>query len=218
LSPENGYPLFYTKDGRKVHEGDYEAMELVPSGSIYPDLSGGFDTRLTYKKNLSLSIGFSYQLGAVKRLPSIYNKASKAFDPAANLPKALANRWKQAGDEAKTNIPALYDRNIANNFPDDLKGLYESNGAVDVEMVNMYDMSDIRVAKTDFLRLRNITLSYRLPKSFLKKFFIKEMTLRLQGSNLKTWAAKEWDGLDPETAYANMPAMPSYSLGASISF
>ena len=218
LSAENGYPLFYTKDGKKVHEGDYEAMELVPSGSIYPDLSGGFDTRLTYKKNLSLSIGFSYQLGAVKRLPSIYNKASKAFDPAANLPKALADRWKQAGDETKTNIPALYDRNIANNFPDELKGLYESDGYVDVEMVNMYDMSDIRVAKTDFLRLRNITLSYRLPKTFLKKFFIKEMTLRAQGSNLKTWAAKEWDGLDPETAYANMPAMPSYSFGASISF
>lgn len=218
LSAENGYPLFYTTDGRKVHEGDYEAMELVPSGSIYPDLSGGFDTRLTYKKNLSLSIGFSYQLGGVKRLPSIYNKASRAFDPAANLPAELANRWKKPGDEKFTNMPALYDRTIANNFPDELKGLYESDGYVDVSMVSMYDMSDIRIGKTDFLKLRNITVSYRLPREWLKKCLIKEMTVRLQGSNLKTWAAKEWNGLDPEAAYANMPTMPSYSLGVNLSF
>ena len=218
LSEENGYPLFYTTDGRKVHEGDYEVMELVPSGSIYPDLSGGFDTRLTYKKNLSLAIGFSYQLGGVKRLPSIYNKASRAFDPSANLPVDLANRWKKPGDEKYTNIPALYDRTIANNFPDELKGLYESDSYVDVSMVNMYDMSDIRIGKTDFLKLRNVTVSYRLPRELLKNLFIKEMTIRLQGSNLKTWAAKEWNGLDPEAAYANMPTMPSYSLGVNVSF
>ena len=218
LSEENGYPLFYTTDGRKVHEGDYEVMELVPSGSIYPDLSGGFDTRLTYKKNLSLAVGFSYQFGGVKRLPSIYNKASRAFDPSANLPADLVNRWKKPGDEKLTNIPALYDRTIANNFPHELKGLYENDGYVDVSMVEMYDLSDVRIGKTDFLKLRNVTLSYRVPRDLLRKCFVKELTLRLQGSNLKTWARKEWNGLDPEAAYANMPTMPSYSLGVNVSF
>ena len=29
-------------------------MKLVKSGSINPDLSGGFDTQLTFKKRLSL--------------------------------------------------------------------------------------------------------------------------------------------------------------------
>ena len=151
-------------------------------------------------------------------MPSIYNKASRAFDPSANLPVDLANRWKKPGDEKYTNIPALYDRTIANNFPDELKGLYESDSYVDVSMVNMYDMSDIRIGKTDFLKLRNVTVSYRLPRELLKNLFIKEMTIRLQGSNLKTWAAKEWNGLDPEAAYANMPTMPSYSLGVNVSF
>ena len=193
-------------------------MELVPSGSIYPDLSGGFDTRLTYKKNLSLAVGFSYQFGGVKRLPSIYNKASRAFDPSANLPADLVNRWKKPGDEKLTNIPALYDRTIANNFPHELKGLYENDGYVDVSMVEMYDLSDVRIGKTDFLKLRNVTLSYRVPRDLLRKCFVKELTLRLQGSNLKTWARKEWNGLDPEAAYANMPTMPSYSLGVNVSF
>ena len=83
-------------------------------------------------------------------------------------------------------------------------------------MPEMYDMSDLRIAKNDFLRLRNVTLSYRLPGSVLNKLNVKEMTIRLQGSNLKTWAPKAWDGLDPTTAYANMPLMPSYSVGVSI--
>jgi len=218
LSAENGYPLFYTTDGRKVHEGDYEAMELVPSGSIYPDLTGGFDTRITYKKNLSLSVGFSYQVGGVKRLPSLYDDLNYAFDPTRNVPSFFNNRWRQPGDEAVTNIPALYDRTIANHFPDELVGHYDDNVANSVTMVRMYDKSDIRVAKSDFLRLRNITLSYRLPHEWLRPLHIREMTLRLQGSNLFTLKSSKWEGLDPETAYANMPLMPSYNLGINIMF
>lgn len=45
LSSENGYPLFY---GKMVNCGiqlTRSSWELVKSGSIYPDLSGGFDTR-----------------------------------------------------------------------------------------------------------------------------------------------------------------------------
>lgn len=36
LSSENGYPLFYGKDGKLWHEADPKRMELVKSGSILP--------------------------------------------------------------------------------------------------------------------------------------------------------------------------------------
>ena len=72
LSSENGYPLFYGKDGKLWHTADPKRMELVKSGSIYPDLSGGFDTQLTFDRRLSLSLGFTYNLGGVKRLPRVY--------------------------------------------------------------------------------------------------------------------------------------------------
>ena len=219
LSHENGYPLFYAKDGRKVHEGDYAAMELVPSGSIYPDFTGGFDTRVTFKKNLSVAIGFSYQIGGVKRLPAIYNGATNAFDPLTNLPKVWNNRWRQPGDEAHTNVPALYDATIANSFPDELVAYYSTESHVrEVSMSNMYDQSDARVASTDFLRLRNITVSYRLPQVWLRQIGVRECTVRLQGSNLHTWCSSKWNGQDPETAYANMPLQPSYSFGLNLSF
>lgn len=218
LSAENGYPLFYTKDGRKVHEGDFEVMDLVASGSIYPHVFGGFDTRFTYKKNLTLSIGFSYQMGGKRRLPEIYNNVSKAFDPTQNVPSAFSNRWKQQGDERYTTIPALYDTRIADDFPEELKGLYDTGRDVDVRMVRMYDYCDIRVASSDFLRLRNIMLSYRLPKKILVPLHIKSLTLRATASNLKVWKSKKWGGMDPESVYANMPLMPSFNFGVNVLF
>lgn len=218
LSAENGYPLFYTTDGRKVHQGDYPVMELVPCGSIYPDFTGGFDTRITYKKNLSLAIGFSYQVGGVKRLPSLYNEVNYAFDPMRNVPTDFINRWRQPGDEATALFPALYDTRIAENFPTELLGLYDEGTYCDVKMVTMYDKSDYRIASSDFLRLRNVTLSYRLPQSWLQTLKIRELTLRLQGSNLFVLKSGKWNGQDPETAYANMPIMPSYNLGINIMF
>ncbi len=218
LSGENGYPLFYAKDGRLVHEGDYQAMELVPCGSIYPDLTGGIDTRLTWRKNLSLSMGFSYQLGGVRRLPSIYSGVSYAFDPVRNVSDIFTTRWRQPGDELHTDIPALYDTRIADSFPDELKALYDEGSYADVKMVSCYDNSDLRVAKSNFIRLRNVTLTYRIPREKLSKAHIKECSLRLQASNLAIWKSKKWGGLDPETAYANMPIMPSYNLGVNIGF
>lgn len=220
LNHDTGYPMFLTTDGRKVYQGDYQAMVLVPSGSNYPDLSGGFDTRVTFRKNLTLSVGFSYQFGGVDRLPAIYSEANAAFNPESNVPRDFANRWKQPGDEAHTDIPALYDATVADGFPTEMLGLYDMYGrACDVDMASMYDQSDLRVAKNNFLRLRSIMLSYRLPSKLLQRAKISALTLRLQASNLKTWAPKEWKGLDPEYAIsANMPLMPSYSLSASISF
>ncbi|ERI81682.1 TonB-dependent receptor [Bacteroides pyogenes F0041] len=218
LSAENGYPLFLAADGRKVHEGDYQAMAYVPSGSIYPDISGGFDTRFTYKKNLTLSLGFSYQLGGVKRLPAIYEEADKAFDPISNVPRDYINRWRKPGDELHTDIPALYDKSRAKNFPETLLALYDTGTSRDLSMPALYDKSDLRIAKSDFIRLRTIQVSYRLPSTWLAPLQISSLTVRAQANNLKTWASKAWKGLDPETPYANMPVKPSYSFGVNVSF
>ena len=136
-----------------------------------------------------------------------------------NVPREFINRWRQPGDEATAAFPALYDTSIADSFPLELLGLYDnSNSTVDVKMVNMYDQSDLRVAKSDFLRLRNVTLSYRLPHKWLTPLRIRELTVRLQGSNLFVLKSGKWNGLDPETAYANMPIMPSYNLGINVMF
>ena len=215
LSSENGYPLFYGKDGKLWHKGDPKRMELVRSGSIYPDLSGGFDTQLTFNKRLSLSLGFTYNLGGVKRLPRVYADKGNALNPVANVSTNWKNRWRKPGDEKYTDIPTLYNDRVASDFDRNVSA--EDRGAVE-DCTYFYDLSDLRVVKADFLRLRTVGLSYIVPENLLKMTGISSMAIRFQASNLFVWAHKDWKGLDPETPEANIPILPSYSLGINVSF
>ena len=214
LSAETGYPLFYGKDGQLWHWGDPRRMELIKNGSIFPDLSGGFDTQLTFKKRLSLSLGFSYNLGGVTRLPEMYAEKGKILNPLSNVSTNWNNRWRKPGDERFTDIPVLYNDRVATNFDRNI-----NNEDIDIEYCTyFYDLSDKRVTKADFLRLRMIGLSYLVPEKSLNKVGISSMLIRFQASNLHVWANKDWKGLDPETPGANIPILPSYSLGINVTF
>lgn len=214
LSAENGYPLFYGKEGKLWHQGDPTLMELVQSGSIYPDLSGGFDTQLTFKRRLSLSLGFSYNLGGVSRLPQMYADRYRILSPTENVSNNWNSRWRKPGDEQYTDVPTLYNSYVASDFEANRKegiSTYEYG-------TYLYDYSDLRVVKSNFLRLRMIGLSYLIPEKKLSKAGISSMQLRFQASNLHVWAKKAWKGLDPETPSANIPILPSYSLGINVTF
>lgn len=215
LSGENGYPLFYGKDGKLWHAGDPRRMQLVRSGSIYPDLSGGFDTQLTFNKRLSLSLGFSYNIGGVKRLPEVYADKSSALNPVANVSTNWKNRWRKPGDEKFTDIPTLYNKNVVSGFE---RNVSAEEFTVSENCTYFYDLSDLRVAKGDFLRLRTLGISYIIPEKVLRMANISSMMIRFQASNLFVWAHKDWKGLDPETPEANIPILPSYSLGINVTF
>ena len=215
LSAENGYPLFYGKEGELWYHGEPTLMELVKSGSIFPDLSGGFDTQLTFKRRLSLSLGFSYNLGGVSRLPQIYADKKRILSPLENVSDNWNNRWRKPGDEQHTDVPTLFNYNVASglktNRSENFRNGYEYG-------TYLYDLSDLRVAKSSFLRLRMVGLSYLIPEKILSKVGISSMQLRFQASNLHVWAKKAWKGLDPETPSANIPILPSYSLGINVTF
>lgn len=218
LSHDNGYPLFYGKDGKLYHEGEAQLMELVNCGSIFPKLSGGFDTQLTFKKKLSLSLGFTYNLGGVKRLPNVYEDKNNVFDPLTNVSTKLKERWKKPGDEEHTTVPVLWDKDYANGFY--RMGLSAIRPGVlsSLDGTELYNYSDERVAKSNYLRLRMIALSYYLPGKILNKMNVSSMMIRFQAANLHVWASKKWEGLDPETANAKSPIIPSYSLTLNVSF
>lgn len=74
------------------------------------------------------------------------------------------------------------------------------------------------MAKGDFLKLKMVALSYMMPASVLKKLKLSSLTVRLQATNLFTIADKKWEGVDPEAPSANIPVLPTYSLGVNVSF
>ena len=201
LSEKNGYPLFRDKEGNEVYDIDYTTAALVKSGNFNPNVTGGFDTYLTYK-GISLSVGLSFGLGGKSRLPALYGEMRAVFDPVENVTTEVARRWKQPGDEVKTKIPALYDERISEGY----------------SFQTYYDQTDIRVAKTDFLRLRLISLSYAVPSHIVNRIYLKGLTVRFQANNVAVWAPKAWHNLDPETPSANIPVLPNYSFGLNLTF
>ena len=210
LDHNNGYPTFANATYDDVDgDGSVDPTTfLVYTGQSEPDFSGGFNTRIRWK-GFNLGIDFAANLGAKKRLPNPYSTFTygKMPDIFSNLSKELNDRWKQPGDEAHTNIPALY------TSIKDLYNLNLPNGLYD-NIYSMWAQSDVRVADASFLRCTQISLSYGLPQKICKKIRLSHIQFSANINNLFVIASKDWKGYDPELGYSIQPRM--YSLGLSL--
>ena len=70
-----------------------------------------------------------------------------------------------------------------------------------------------------YLRLKNITFSYNLPKSLLNTLTLKDASIFFQAENMLTLAKQQ--GLDPEqtfggSTYYRYPAMKTISFGINV--
>lgn len=84
---------------------------------------------------------------------------------------------------------------------------------------NAYGTDFSPYMQRNFVRLQDVTISYNVPISFLRKFNVNRLKLYLTGKNLLTLT--QWDGWDPESGSgleAAYPVMRSYSIGLNIEF
>ena len=86
-------------------------------------------------------------------------------------------------------------------------------------------VSDLYVCDGSYLRLKNITLGYTLPKSLTRKLTIERLRFYVQAENLITWT-KYW-GYDPEISSGATslgvdrgvyPQARTYTVGVNVSF
>jgi hypothetical protein len=64
---------------------------------------------------------------------------------------------------------------------------------------NAYNYSTERITKGDFIRMKEISLSYDFPATWLKPFSLTSASLKLQATNLfPIYADKKLNGQDPE--------------------
>jgi TonB-linked SusC/RagA family outer membrane protein len=71
----------------------------------------------------------------------------------------------------------------------------------------------------NFIRLQNLTLSYRVPSALLKKAGVNNVKVHVTGTNLFT--ITDWDGWDPETSTGlggEYPLLRTYSIGINFEF
>lgn len=181
-----GDPQIRLNDGSVTKSLNVAKPEDVKyMGSYQPKWTGGLSNMFGYK-DFTLGINAVYSFGAVMRrdVNSIYSGRT-LFSPGSfsgNTNAEFANRWKIAGDEANTNVPAYMPSVSASNARRDFK---------------YYTYADINVLDAAYIKLRDITLGYSLPVSVSRKLNIEGIKFSAQVSNVMLWKANR-HGIDPE--------------------
>jgi TonB-linked SusC/RagA family outer membrane protein len=79
------------------------------------------------------------------------------------------------------------------------------------------NLNSFHLKSGNYLKLRNIQLSYNIPKDISKRLNISDAVISLSGNNIKTWS--HIDGFDPETVEASGEVYPQqrlFNLGVNI--
>ncbi|WP_205502998.1 SusC/RagA family TonB-linked outer membrane protein [Rufibacter psychrotolerans] len=167
----------------------YSAADRVIVGSAEVPFFGGFGSSLNFK-GLELSAFFSFQRGNEVYNNDLTNVTNPAY-LADNLSVELTREWKKPGDI--TDVPRAGNR-------------FQSGTTRFVEDGN-------------FLRLRNVNLSYTLPKTLTSALRLNTVRAFVQGQNLVTWT--DFRGWDPEITGASLvgaqyPALRTVTFGLNI--
>ena len=148
----------------------YNQAQRVVVGNPQPRLLGGLTNTFSYK-GFDLSIFFNGVFGNKLNFYGVgrFSSANARFED--NQTADQLDSWTKENPNAK--------------FPE--ARLFFNNGA---------QPSSRFIQDGSFVRLRNVTLSYSLPKSLLNKAKINSVRLFLTGQNLLTFT--KYTGWDPE--------------------
>lgn len=192
-----GIPTFINEKGEKtVSEINFQSTDvshLKYEGPVDPTITGSLGNTFTYK-NWHLNLFATYAFGNKVRLNPAFSSYYSDLDA---MPKEFANRWEKGGDEAFTNVPAIADLRSLQNY-----------GKLGIAY-NAYNMSSERVAKGDFIRMKEISLAYDLPRTWVRAVSLSSASLKLQATNLfLIYSDSKLNGQDPEFFNVGGVAVP----------
>lgn len=197
----NGIPTFYgSGDEIIVDDLDLQSREglediLKFEGSTEPRGGGGLTNTFSYK-GLSLSFLLSFKFDYKIRLDPLYELT---FDDFSAMPEVLANRWVVPGDEDITDVPVIPDylyNSGGNMYTDPENGIYVASRPLPY---SFYNQSDLRVADGDYIRVKNIRVSYQLPSTLIQRIGLNTVNVSLEGQNLwLLYSDSRLNGQDPE--------------------
>lgn len=199
---DEGIPTFFDATGERVFQYDLQDREgieelLTYEGPVEPRGAGGLTNTFSYK-GFTFSFLLSYKFDYKIRLNDAIFQNYTDFDA---LPGELADRWAVPGDEELTNIPVILDR-----------GVSLTNGDV-VLAYQLYNKSDIRVADGDYVRLKNVRLSYSLPQTLVRKVGFSSTNISVEGQNLALlYSDSALNGQDPEFFSSGGVSLPQPRL------
>jgi TonB-linked SusC/RagA family outer membrane protein len=206
VNPQTGAAQYYDKNGA-ITETYSSSDEVVLKGkSPNPKFYGGFGTGVTYK-GFELSADFTYSYGGWT-----YNNNMQILDSWGDgvfggQSTLALNYWKKPGD---VNVLPKPDQNSGSQ----------------AEVLDYY------LQKDNYIRFKNLTLAYTVPKNISQRFKVASVRVFVTGENLLTINPKHFFG-DPEvgigSAEGNLvipgestlfsyPNTRQFTLGVNVTF
>jgi len=184
----------YTADGKLIVGEDGQPLltdEVKDTGkNVNADWTGGVTTSLSaYGFTLSASLDIrkgGYMFSRTKNLMQFTGNGEATLYNGRN-PFIIPNSVYADGTE---NTTPIYLNNSS------YQDYFNKCGAGLGGEFYLIDRS--------FVKLRNITLAYTLPKAIVKKIYLSDVTLSVFANNLFTWTHKSNKYIDPEvSSYGN---------------
>lgn len=209
----NGYPYFLDENGKASIDFDASGNPIVSSiksfnnfaslvkmGTLTPTYNGSFSQRISYK---------NFELGALL----IFSGGNVIRRDVTNI---------SAYDVTDENITQRFKNGNTPNVPRLLVD-YPENLVNSASTINtMWQAADVNVVKGDYIKLRNVSLSYNLPKGMIGKFKLPSARFTAQVNNL-WYASAAGDDIDPEsysglTGTRTLENPKSFVFGLNLTF
>ncbi|WP_421941266.1 SusC/RagA family TonB-linked outer membrane protein [Pedobacter sp.] len=171
---------------------------LVNMGSLTPTYTGSFSQRVSYKQfDLNMLLVFS---GGNKMRKDAIDISSYKINNAG-----ITQRYINGFTPEQPRLLVDYATNMENYA-----------GTLNTQ----WRYSDANVVDADYVKLRNVSLSYNMPKSFANKIHISSAKLTFQMNNIWYWSAAG-DDIDPEvfslnSGTRNLPLPKTYLFGFNL--
>ena len=202
-----------TYPGELVKPGDIMYKDLNGDGHIdsydqcyisrgdVPAYYYGFGGDLRWK---NFGLGFLFQ-GVADAERQLQGSGIRPFTNSSGGGTLFANITDRWSADDPTNTDVFYPR--------------LAWGSADPSNINNFQTSTWWLRDVSFLRLKNITISYYFPKSWLRNGIIKGGRIYLQGQNVLTFS--DFDLWDPELNTDNGTSYPNvrtFSIGVNFNF
>lgn len=195
VNPVNGMALWKDDEGL-LSENFSDATKAIV-GSPEAKFLGGFNTDVSWK-GLMLSASFEFKTGNHVLLKENRYINGDGYNWGNNAAVTNLEYWKKPGDIARNPKPLANNTTNSNTFHNP-RWMYDG----------------------DYLRIKNITLSYTLPADITRKAKIE--TLRIYGSAVNAFTFHDVDFFDPERGvdgmgYGVYPMSKSFVIGLDLTF
>lgn len=195
VNPSTGRGMWYDINGNLTYNPTANDRKIY--GDIYPGKFGGWNNNFSYK-GFSLEAFFQYEFGRVRSDGQFQQMMRMAGATVNTLAYGYNTRWQNPGDVVPT--PRSF------------------NGLADYNSVG-WGSGSRYIFKTDYIRLKQLTLSYDIPATFAKKYKVEGARMYVQGMNL--WTYTKWPSYDPEFTGDNFGIIPqskNITIGVQVRF